>query len=75
MVVFNCRPHPNIYKYGMRHWWDNETFEQSGAENSFRHLLKSSAIYESSDSQFFKITTGIQSGPVAFDESRFVAIF
>ena len=28
--------------------------------------------YESSGSQFFRTTTGIQSGPNAFDESRFV---
>ena len=29
-------------------------------------------MYESSGSQFFRTTTGIQSGPDAFDESRFV---
>ena len=44
--------------------------------DSFRHILKSSAsIYESSGSQFFRTTTGIQSGPDAFDESRFVMTF
>ena len=32
-------------------------------------------MYENSDSQFFRTTTGIQSGPDAFDESRFVTIF
>ena len=32
-------------------------------------------MYESSGSQFFRTTTGIQSGPDAFDESRFVMIF
>ena len=32
-------------------------------------------MYESSDSQFFRTTTGIQSGPDAFDESRFVMTF
>ena len=32
-------------------------------------------MYESSGSQFFGTTTGIQSGPDAFDESRFVLIF
>ena len=38
--------------------------------------MKSSAsIYESSGSQFFRATTGIQSGPDAFDESRFVMTF
>ena len=32
-------------------------------------------MYESSDSQFFKTTNEIQSGPDAFDESRFVMTF
>ena len=32
-------------------------------------------MYESSDSQFFRTTTGIQSGPDAFDESKFVMTF
>ena len=32
-------------------------------------------MYESSSSQFFRTTTGIQSGPDAFDESRFVMTF
>ena len=32
-------------------------------------------MYESSGSQFFRTTTGIQSGPDAFDESRFVMTF
>ena len=32
-------------------------------------------MYESSDSEFFRTTTGIQSGPDAFDESRFVMTF
>ena len=30
------------------------------------------SMYESSGSQFFRTTTGIQSGPDAFDDSRFV---
>ena len=43
---------------------------------SFRHILKRSAsIYESSGSQFFKTSTGILSGPEAFDEARFVLTF
>ena len=29
-------------------------------------------MYESSGLQFFRTTTGIQSGPDAFDKSRFV---
>ena len=32
-------------------------------------------MYESSGSQFFRTTTGIQSGPDAFDESRFFMAF
>ena len=32
-------------------------------------------MYESSGSQFFRTTTGIQSGADAFDESRFVMTF
>ena len=45
-------------------------------QDSFRHLLKSSArMYESSGSQFFRTTTGIQSRPDSFDKSRFVMTF
>ena len=45
-------------------------------KDSIRHLLKSSAsMYESSGSYFFRTTTGLQSGPDAFDESRFVMTF
>ena len=32
-------------------------------------------MYESSGSQFFRTTTGIQSGPDVFDESRFFLTF
>ena len=32
-------------------------------------------MYESSGSQFFRTTTGIQSGPDAFEESRFVMTY
>ena len=39
-------------------------------------ILKSSAsIHESSGSQLFKTTTGIQLRPVVFDESRFIMTF
>ena len=47
-------------------------------KDSFRHILKSLAsMYESSGSQFqfLRTNTGIQSGPDAFDESRFVMTF
>ena len=32
-------------------------------------------MYESSDSQFFKATTEMQSGPEKIDESRFIMTF
>ena len=48
----------------------------SGIQASFRHILKSSgSMYEISGSQFYRITTGIQLGPVAFDESRLFMTF
>ena len=44
--------------------------------DSFRQLLKSLvSMCESSGSQLFRTTTGIQSGPDAFDESRFIMTF
>ena len=37
------------------------TFSESGKQDSFRHIFKNSAsMYESSGSQFFRTTTGIQ---------------
>ena len=49
---------------------------KSGKQDSFRHILNSSAsMCESSGSQFFRTTTGIQSGPDAFDKSRFIMTF
>ena len=52
------------------------TFQQSGKQGSFRHILKISAsTYESPGTQLFRTTTGIQSGLDAFDESRFTMIF
>ena len=37
--------------------------------------MSSASMYESSGSQFFRITTGIQSGPESFYESRFFRTF
>ena len=54
----------------------DETFHQSGKQESFRHLLKSSAgMQESSGWQFFTTISGIQLGPDAFDKSRFIMTF
>ena len=54
----------------------DETSQQSVKQDSFRHILKSSAnMYESSGSQFFRTTTGMQWGPDVFDESRLVMTF
>ena len=38
-------------------------------------LKRSASMCERSGPQFFRITTGIQSGPDTFDESRFIMIF
>ena len=55
-VVFSCRPFPTFLNTGTT----DKTFQQSGKEDSFRQILKSSAsMYESSGSQFFRTTTGI----------------
>ena len=45
--------------------------------NQDKTLLKNflASMYESSGSQFFRTTTGIQSGQDAFEESRFVMTF
>ena len=71
-VVFSSNLSPTFLNTGT----SDETFQHSGKQDSFRHILKSSAsMYESSGSQFFRTTTGIHSGPEAFDESRFVMTF
>ena len=71
-VGFSCRLFPNFLNTGTT----DETFKQSGKQDSFRLILKSSAsMYKSSSLQFFRTTTGTQSGPDAFDESRFVMTF
>ena len=72
VVVFDVELSPTFLNTGTT----SETFQQSGKQDSFRHVLKSSAsMHESSDWQFFRITTGIQSGQDTFDEWRFVMIF
>ena len=44
----------------------DQTFQESGKQDSFRHIWESLAsILKSSDSQFFRPTTGIQLGPDA----------
>ena len=54
----------------------DETFQQVEKQDFFRHILKSSAnMYESSGSHFFRTTTGMQSGPDTFHESKFVMAF
>ena len=54
----------------------DDIFQQYGKQDSFTHTLKSSAtMHESSDTQFFRTTTGIQSASDAFDKSRFVMAF
>ena len=54
----------------------DETFQQPEKQDSFRHILKSSAsMYGSSSSHIFRTTIEVQSGPDAFDESRFTMTF
>ena len=50
----------------------DETFQQSGKQDL---LNRSANMYGSPGSQFFTATTGIQSGPDAFYESRFIMNF
>ena len=72
MVVFSCRPFPTFLNAGTT----NKTFQQPGKQDYLRHLLKSSAsMQKCSGSQFFRTTIGIQSGPDAFDKSRFIMTF
>ena len=54
----------------------NATFQKSGKQDSFQHILNSSAtLYKSSGSQFFRTTTELQSGPDAFDKTKLVMTF
>ena len=54
----------------------DEIFQQSGKQESFRYILKTSAcMYESSGSQFFRTATGVQSGPDVFDISKLVMAY
>ena len=39
-VAFNCRPFPSTF---LNKGTTNETFQQSGKQDSFRHILKKSA--------------------------------
>ena len=51
-------------------------YKQSGKQDLFRYILKSSAsMYKSSDSQIFRTTTGIQLGPDTFNKSKLVMTF
>ena len=60
-VSFSCRPFPTLLNTGTT----DEIFQQSEKQDSFKHILKSSASkYEGSGSQFFRTSTGIQSRPL-----------
>ena len=73
-VVCSCRPLPNVLKYCKG--TTDEIFQQLGKQNSFMDTFKSSAsMYESLGFQFFRTTTGIQSGPDTFDKSRLDDLF
>ena len=71
-VGFSSRPFATFLNTGTT----DETFQQPGKPDSFIHILKSLAsMYENSGSQFLRTTTRIQSGPDAFDESKFAMTF
>ena len=73
-VVFGHTPFPNIHKYIQER--PMQAFNKLEKQDSFRHIFKSSVnMYESSGPQFLTTTTGIQSGPHAFDKSRLVMNF
>ena len=74
VVVLSCRCFPNILKY-INTGITDETFQKSRKQDFWHILKKLASMYESSGSQFFRTTTVIQSGPDAFDESRFVMTF
>ena len=60
VVVFSSRPFPNIRKYRNYHWGLPIILKI----RLFRHI-----------EEFFSTTTGIQSGPDTFDESRYIVTF
>ena len=71
-IVFSCKSFPTFLNTGTT----DAGFQQSGKQDSLKQLLRSSAsMKESSGSQFFRTTTGIQSGPDAFGKSRFIMTF
>ena len=74
-ITFSCRPYLNCLKV-LNTGTTDETFQQSGKQDSFRHILLSlCSMHESSSSQFFESTTGLQSQPNAFSVSRSVLTF
>ena len=67
VVVFSNRPFLNILTETT-----DENFQQSEKQVSFRHILKNStSTYEGPGSQFFRTTTGIQSGPAEENNQDF----
>ena len=69
VIVFRSRPFPNILKD-----WDHQwNLPRIWKTRLFQALIEEfSCMKESSGSKFFRITTGIQSGPSAFDKSKFI---
>ena len=66
-LVFSCRLFPTFLNIGNT----NETFQKSGKQDSFRHILKSSgSMNKSLGSPFLRTITEIWPGREAFDESR-----
>ena len=53
----------------------SNNLENEIPSDTYRRAQLAASMYEISGPQFFRTKTGIQSGPNAFNESRFVMIF
>ena len=72
LVPCECNVMPDTFK-GLNTWTTDKNLQQSGKQDLFRHILKSSAsTCEPSGSQFFRTTTGIQSRSDSFDKSMLI---
>ena len=75
-IVFSCRTFSNILQYRNHRWELSTVWKTRLLQTQHRHILKClTSMYESSSSQFFRTTTGIQSGLGGFDELRFIMTF
>ena len=69
IVVFSCRPFPNILKYRDNRWDLLTVWKTKSLQTLIEEFNHSSGL------QFFRTVTGVQSGPDAFDKSKFIMTF